>query len=204
MDSCTLGCLVMASGHGKRFGSNKLLAPFGGTALLNATLSRIPTQLFQKNIVVTQTPMCCSIAKQWGFAPILHTLPYRSDALRLGIEQMEGLDGCLVVQADQPLCLPQSYARLWAAFQANPVGFFRLSWQGTAASPTVFPAHSFGALCRLHHTAGGSAILPKNSLLVTLVPAKYPWELQDIDTPADLEALLPFADYTEEASPLLL
>ncbi len=195
MQHLPLGCLVMASGQSKRFGSNKLLAPFGEKPLLAYTLSQIPKELFSRCIVVTRTPECCSIAVNAGFTPILHSLSLRRDAIRLGIEQMEGMAGCLVVQADQPLCLPQSYKNLVEHFYQHPQGFFRLGWQSTAASPVLFPAHSFGKLRSLPEKSGGSGALPKDSTNITVVSALYPWELEDADTPQQLEHLLHIAQH---------
>lgn len=190
MNYFSLGCLVMASGQSKRFGSNKLLAPFGNVSLLEYTLSHIPIHLFQKCVVVTRSKACCTIAKGCGFDAILHSLPYRSDTLRLGIEQMQGMDGCLVVQADQPLCSPQSYTALINAFQNNPDGFFRLGWQNIAASPVLFPALSFASLCSVPQKSGGAAALPKDPDKITVISALSPWELQDVDTCEDLQRLL--------------
>lgn len=193
MNCFSLGCLVMASGQSKRFGSNKLLAPFGDVCLLEYTLSHIPIHLFQKCVVVTRSKICCSIAENCGFDAIFHSLPYRSDTLRLGIEQMQGLDGCLVVQADQPLCSQQSYIALIHAFQNNPTNFFRLGWQNISASPVLFPALSFDALCSLPQKSGGAAALPKDPSKITVVSALSPWELQDVDTLDDLQKLLQIA-----------
>ncbi len=193
MNYFSLGCLVMASGQSKRFGSNKLLTPFGDVSLLEYTLSHIPTHLFQKCVVVTRSKVCCSIAERCGFDVVLHSMPYRSDTLRLGIEQMKGLDGCLVVQADQPLCSQQSYTALINGFQDNPNGFFRLGWKNISASPVLFPALSFASLCSLPQKSGGAAALPKDPNKITVISALSQWELQDVDTLEDLQKLLQIA-----------
>ena len=158
MQHLPLGCLVMASGQSKRFGSNKLLAPFGEKPLLAYTLSQIPKELFSRCIVVTRTPECCPIAVNAGFTPILHALPLRRDAVRLGIEQMEGMAGCLVVQADQPLCLPQSYKNLVEHFYQHPQGFFALV--GSPPQPAQFYS--------LHTPSESCAPCPKNQEVLGL------------------------------------
>lgn len=185
-----IGCLVLASGQSKRFGSNKLLAPFCGFPLLEFTLRRIPQQEFARCVVVTRTPACCDIAHRCGFESILHNQPLRRDSIRLGISHLQShVDGCLVVQADQPLCTPQSYSALVNAFRLHPDKFYRLCWQTTAASPVLFPDSAFSALCNLPEKAGGAFVIPKDSEKLQLISAQFPWELQDTDTPAALAAL---------------
>lgn len=189
----TLGCLVMASGQSIRFGSNKLLAPFGSIPLLAATLKNIPAQCFEQCLVVTRTAECCEIAKQYQFDSLLHDKPLRRQALALGIEKMQQYDGCLVVQADQPLCLPQSYQALVEAFLKNPKGFYRLGWQSVEASPVLFPSSAFGELLALSENCGGSAILANHRTELSVISATYPWELEDADTPQQLKSLLQIA-----------
>lgn len=189
MKHLSIGCLVLASGQSKRFGSNKLLAPFCGMPLLEFTLNQIPKQLFSRCVVVTRTPACCDIAERCGFEAVLHDEPLRRDSIRLGISQLLDMDGCLVVQADQPLCRPESYAALVGAFCAQPSRFYRLCWQNTASSPVLFPQSSFAALCSLPEKAGGAFVIPKDPQMVQLIPARFGWELEDTDTPQALAAL---------------
>lgn len=189
----TIGCLVMASGQSVRFGSNKLLAPFGSIPLLAATLKNIPAHYFKQRLVVTRTPECCDIAKQYQFDSLLHQNPLRRQALALGIEKMQQYDACLVIQADQPLCLPQSYQALVEAFFKNPQGFYRLGWQSIEASPVLFPSSAFGELLSLTENCGGSVILANHCTELSIISATHPWELQDADTPQQLESLLQIA-----------
>ncbi len=193
MSTPRIGCLVLASGQAKRFGSNKLLALFCGVPLLEFTLRRIPQQPFVRRVVVTRTAACCDIARRCGFEAILHNEPLRRDSIRLGISHLQqDVDGCLVVQADQPLCTAESYTALTTAFLARPNKFFRLCWQDVAASPVLFPASAFAELCTLPENAGGAFVIKKHFDELQLVHARAAWELQDADTPealAELEQL---------------
>ena len=38
METCRVGCVVMAAGNGTRFGANKLLAEYRGQALIRRAL----------------------------------------------------------------------------------------------------------------------------------------------------------------------
>ena len=51
-----VGCVIMASGLARRFGSNKLLADFGGRPLLCRALEVTATPALAARVVGTATP----------------------------------------------------------------------------------------------------------------------------------------------------
>lgn len=99
------------------------------------------------------------------------------------------LDGCLFLQADQPLLSPQSIEALILAFRQNPHFIYRLSWQGNPGSPVLFPKTLFSGLLNLPPDCGGNAVIRRYPELVRLVEARHAWELADVDTPAALDKL---------------
>lgn len=181
-----IGCLILASGQGRRFGSNKLLADLCGAPLLARTLGSLPDGVFFKTLVVTRWPRVARLCADQGIACLLHDREDRSDVIRLGIRYMEGMDGCLICQGDQPLCRPESLARLAEAFRHRPRCIHRLAWQGVGASPVLFGAEHFAALASLPPKTGGSAVLRAAPQLVCLTEAEDPRELWDADTPEAL------------------
>ena len=54
-NSRPIGCVIMASGLARRFGSNKLLADFGGRPLLCRALDATDTPQLACRIVVTRS-----------------------------------------------------------------------------------------------------------------------------------------------------
>lgn len=184
-----LGCLILASGQGRRFGSNKLLADLCGAPLLDRTLDCLPAGVFCKTLVVTRWPRVAGLCAARHIPCLLHDRVDRSDVIRLGIRYMEGMDGCLVCQGDQPLCRPESIARLAEAFRRQPRCIHRLAWQGVGASPVLFGAEHFAALASLPPKTGGSAVLRAAPQLVRLTEAEDPRELWDADTPEALERI---------------
>ena len=184
-----IGCLILASGQGKRFGSNKLLADLCGRPLLAHTLNCLPSGVFAKTLVVTRWPQVAQLCAARGVACLLHDREDRSDVIRLGIRYMEGMDGCLVCQGDQPLCRPASLAALAQAFERQPGCIHRLAWQGVGASPVLFGAAHFAALASLPPKTGGSAVLKRFPQQVRLTEAQCACELWDADTPQALERI---------------
>ena len=114
----TLGCILMASGMGVRFGSNKLLASFLGKPLIHQILSATDTDAFSKRVVVTRHPEIADLCRQKSIGVILHELPYRNDTVRLGLECFgEDLpDGCMFCPCDQPLLSRETLEKMTHAF----------------------------------------------------------------------------------------
>lgn len=85
-----LACVLMASGLGQRFGGNKLLAPFRGEPLICRILKATDSPLFSSRVVVTRHPEIVKLCEEMGIQTILHSFPYRSDTVRLGVEAVCG------------------------------------------------------------------------------------------------------------------
>lgn len=101
------GCVIMASGLSRRFGSNKLLAEFCGQPMLCRAFAATDTQVLAARIVVTRSAEVKALCEEHGVPVLLHSLPGRNDTVRLGLtallEQVPGLFGCMFLPGDQPL-----------------------------------------------------------------------------------------------------
>ena len=62
-----IGCIVMAAGNARRFGSNKLDARVEGKTLLRRALEAVPAACFDRVVVVTQYPQGMDLAREMGF-----------------------------------------------------------------------------------------------------------------------------------------
>jgi molybdate transport repressor ModE-like protein len=184
-----VGCVVMASGEARRFGSNKLLAPLGGRPLLAWTLVALPGELDHPR-VVTRSAAVAELCSALGKTCLMHDGPLQSDTIRRGLSgpEPEAWAGCLFLNGDQPLVEVQSLRAMLAAFAASPECVYRLSWQGKGGNPVLFPRRLFPALRALAGDVGGGTLL-KDGEPVSLVEAGAPWELWDADTPAGLARL---------------
>ena len=104
-----VGCVLMASGLSRRFGSNKLLAPFGpeGKPLFCRALAATDTPLLATRIVVTRSEAVRQLCEERSIPVIFHALPGRNDTVRLGLkallQQVPELAGCMFLPGDQPL-----------------------------------------------------------------------------------------------------
>lgn len=182
-----IACIVLAAGKSTRFGANKLLAPLVDRPLLVHTLDAIPRSCFSQMVAVVSDPEVETLCCRHGVKTVAYEGGPQSQSIRLGLEAVQDVDGCLFILGDQPLCSSDSIRRLVSAFQAQPKAVHRLAYQGQPSSPTLFPAHLFPALKKLTGEHGGMAAVGDTPVWYT--EAAGPQELWDADTPEKLSRI---------------
>ena len=189
-----IGCVIMASGLARRFGSNKLLHDFHGEPVMCRILETMAAAPLAARVVVTRHPEIRDLCEARQIPVVLHDLPEQSDTVRLGVEYLleacPEMTGCMFAASDQPCLTVQSVANLCAAFENAPEKIWRLSWQGTVGNPVLFPKSTFKELLNLPVGKGGGAVVKKHPDLVDTVEVADERELVDVDTPEILASLL--------------
>ena len=183
-----LGCVIMASGLGKRFGGNKLMADFCGKPMIQRALDATEG-LFSHRVVVTRHESVAELCHRQNVDVILHDLPHRSDTVRLGLEALGDLDACLFLPGDQPLLRRETVAMLLENRKENPASIIRPAFEETEGSPVLFPAWAFAELKNLPEGKGGGVVVQRHIHEVYRVPISNPFELADVDTPEILTML---------------
>ena len=184
-----IGCVVLASGFGRRFaGGNKLLAPVEGVPLAQRTLKLLAPLPFARRVVVSQWPQVRALAVRAGFEALDNPQSAEGIAasVRMGTAAMEGLDGALFAVCDQPFLTTASIQRLIDTFSESNNSICALSFQGQRGNPAVFPAAFFPALSALKGDRGGGQIIRAHPEALVLVECASAWELMDIDRAEDL------------------
>lgn len=181
------GCVIMASGMGKRFGGNKLMARFRGKPMIQWALEATEG-IFFRRVVVTRHETVRHLCEDMGVQVVLHDLPLRSDTIRLGLNAVgENMEGCLFCPGDQPLLRRQTVAAM-ALCAKNDSAIWRIASGETVGSPVLFPARCFPALKTLPAGKGGGYVIRSGGEPVKTVQAG-PEELLDIDTRETLARL---------------
>ena len=183
-----LGCVIMASGLGKRFGSNKLMADFHGKPMIRRALDATEG-LFSKRVVVTRHDSVAQLARERNVEVVLHDLPNRNDTVRLGLEALGDPDCCMFLPGDQPLLRRETVGLLLETWKDNPDSIIRPSFEDSEGSPVIFPAWAFPELKNLPEGKGGGVVIKNHPHSVQRVPVADPFELADADTPETLELL---------------
>lgn len=184
-----LGCVIMASGLGKRFGGNKLMADFRGKPMIQWSLEATEG-VFSKRVVVTRHPEVAFLSEKMGIDVVLHDLPYRSDTTRLGIEAMSAIDGCLFCPGDQPLLSRDTVSSIAICAAHDGEKIWRAVYKDTAGAPVLFPKWIFPELQTLPEGKGGGFLVKKYPEQVRGVSVRDEYELMDVDCPEDIKLLL--------------
>ena len=189
-----IGCVIMASGMARRFGSNKLLHDFHGEPMMVRILRSTAATTMSHRLVVTRHKEVEAICQAEQVLCLLHDLPKRSDTVRLGVEELltiePNLDGIMFAASDQPCLTADSIQNLCNAFGADPANIYRLCWKDEMGNPVIFPRSTFEALLNLPEGKGGGAVVKAHPELVRTVSALDEKELIDCDTPEILQSLL--------------
>ena len=189
-----IGCVIMASGMARRFGSNKLLHDFHGEPMMVRILRSTAATTISHHLVVTRHKEVEAICQAEGVPCLLHDLPKRSDTVHLGVENLlktaSDLDGIMFAASDQPCLTSTSIQNLCDAFAKDSGNIYRLCYGETMGNPVIFPRSAFDALLNLPEGKGGGAIIKAHPELVRTVSAQNERELIDCDTPEILQSLL--------------
>ena len=183
-----IGCVIMASGLSRRFGSNKLMADFHDAPLIQRALD-VTEGLFSRRVVITRHESVAALCREQNIDVVLHELPHRSDTVRLGLEALAGVDACMFLPGDQPLLRRETVAMLLENWKENPDRIVRPAYEDTEGSPVLFPSWAFPELMDLPEGKGGGVVIKKHPGEVCRVPVADPFELADADTPDTLERL---------------
>ena len=143
-----------------------------------------------RRVVVTRHKEVAELCGQMGIRVILHDLPHRSDTVRLGLEVLCDLEGCMFMPADQPLLSRETVNRLVQCWTENKENILRPVCGDTPGAPVLFPKWSFPELLNLPEGKGGGVVMKKHPEKVSVMQIQDPYELMDADTPETLQMLL--------------
>lgn len=188
MDKSRVGCIIMASGIGKRFGGDKLMAELNGKPIIQHIIDETES-LFYKRIVVTRNDLVKKLCDERNIEVIYHEFPDRNDAIRLGVEAFEKYSpaGCIFCPADMPLILRVTLLKMLELIDNDREIICRTIHAGNPGAPVYFGNKYFEALKILSKGKGGREIIKENNNSVRYVEVKNEYELWDIDTREDYD-----------------
>lgn len=185
--------ILMAAGIGRRFGSNKLLAPFHGRPLWEYAWERAVEAKKELGIKVLMVSGYQPLLQAPEVIPVCNDLPLlgASHTVRLGVKEAEklGMQYAVFMVSDQPMLKTSSLKRLIEA--REPGKIVCLSKDGRAGNPVVFHRDFFPELLALTGDRGGKMVMHRHMDAVKWVEADEISELTDIDTTASADAVQP-------------
>ena len=182
-----IGGVLMASGQGRRFGSNKLLVEVEGVPLYRRALETLSGAGLDRLAVCSPYPEVLEAGAALGFLSLPNPGAEEgiSASIRLGLSAMGGMEGVLFSVCDQPFLTTDSIIRLLHSFEQSKNAICALSWQGQRGNPVIFPADLFMELAALTGDTGGGAVIRRHPERLALVEAGSPRELADLDRRED-------------------
>lgn len=182
----TVVALVLAAGRARRFGGDKLLAPFAGKpvgAHVADTLTELDVAA-RLAVCPAGDPARAALFRTRGFEIVWNDDPDQGmgRSLALGAAQAETLraSALLVCLADMPLVTTAHLTQILAAGRDG--GIVATEVAGVRMPPALFPRGRFAELMTLEGDRGARALLA-DAVAVVADAAM----VRDIDTRADLE-----------------
>lgn len=187
--------ILLAAGSSRRFGGNKLLAPFNGKFLYTWGLSALNEVCRTREdctlTAVSRYPEIREAAQAVGAQAVDSPDSEKGQAysIRSGLQalgRVEERDFILFLPADQPWITSQTISRLLDA--AGPD-----TWTATAAfgervgTPTLFSARLLPDLMALEGDRGGRKLIGRPGQPCLVIQAGSEQELDDVDFPEQLK-----------------
>ena len=191
-----VAAVVLAAGAGSRFGGGKLLAPIEGRPVLQHVLDRVAEARLDEVIVVLGDDADeVEQAIDWRRERrVRNPDPGRglSSSVRIGIEALDGkVERALIVLGDQPKVSGEAIRALIEAppDAARPVVVPVYPGHG-GRNPVLLGRDAFGLVAETTGDRGLGPLIAAHPELVREVPVDVPDGNPDIDTRADLVAVL--------------
>ncbi|CAN5769307.1 nucleotidyltransferase family protein [soil metagenome] len=190
----SISTILLAAGSGSRFGGRKLLAPYLGKTLIEATLDGLREAPVDETIVVVgrDAEELRSVCEPYGVRVVEN--PEWEEGLSTSVRAGLAATGAkvrawVVLLADQPLVGSEAVAKLAAAFESG-VEVAVATYRGAPRNPVLFARKVWPLLEEeLSGDEGARGFIRRHPELVTEVPCDDVADPADVDTVEDLGRL---------------
>jgi molybdenum cofactor cytidylyltransferase len=186
--------IILAAGMARRFGAQKLLAPFAGSNVLRTVVDSM-TRAAVEHVIVVSGPdgealkaACAGVSLTWA----RNDEPGKgmSASIVRGIEALPpNVGAAIVALGDQPTVSSQVVDRLVATWRGGGGPIVAPRYRGVRGNPVLFDRAMFGALRFLQGDRGARDLLESepNRVIMVDMPEAPPL---DVDTLSDYDELL--------------
>jgi CTP:molybdopterin cytidylyltransferase MocA len=196
-----IGGLVLAAGAATRFGAPKQLADLDGAPLLEHVLRTMTAAPVERVVVVlgAGADEVAAGVDLHGAEPVVcgRWQEGQSASLACGLAELAGCEAVVVTLGDQPRISPDAIRRVISA--RNGAAAVRATYNGNPGHPVLLERRLFEQLRNVSGDKGARNLLL--SVHVLDVPCDDLGGGEDVDTPAELDALRAGGPVTGEASP---
>ena len=182
--------VLLAAGHGRRFGANKLLAPLNnGRPMLTACIDLLQPAVEVTVVVVHPADAGVKALLQDYGGLVLCDCPAASygmgHSLACGVGASANASGWVVALADMPYLKTDTVAHIVQRLREG-AALVAPSYRGRRGHPVGFAQQFRPELLALRGDQGARVLLQQQADRLETWPCDDPGILRDVDTPADL------------------
>lgn len=183
-----ISCIIMASGHSKRMGKNKLFLEFNNKKIFEYTLDLIKEVDFKEVILVSSYDEILKYGENLGFKGVknLNSEIGKSSSIHLGVNEVSENLPMMFFVCDQPLLSLDTVNKLIKAYNKNNLITYPVI-NNRRGAPVIFPPEMKEELLSLKNDQGGMLLVKDKNR--NEVPIENEEDLVDIDTEEDYENL---------------
>ena len=183
-----VSAVVLAAGASTRMGTQKLLLPLDGQALVRRVVSAVCDAGFDDVLVVLGSGHE-QVARALEGLPIRHVVnpDYASgmgSSFRTAVTNLPDSDAAMFALADQPFVTSQEYRRVLDTHIRQHSPIVSVRYGEVMAPPHLFAREFFPELAALEHGARPVLLSHRDKTTILTFP---PDLLVDVDTPEDYE-----------------
>lgn len=184
--------LLLAAGGSSRFGSQKLVAPLGGVAVVSHSASMLASVVDRAFVVVGAEAGAVERALDGLGLVIVRNRRWRdglSGSLRAGVASLPAdADAVLVALGDQPLVARETAEAVVTRWRAGGASIVAPVFRGERGHPVLFGREVFTELARVRGDVGAREVIQRDPARVALVQIAESLPV-DVDTADDLRRL---------------
>ena len=185
--------VLLAAGKSTRMGRDKRFLPFRGLPLLqHAVNAALGSRLHEVIVVLDEAPARLPKLDLSGCRVVVDPAAClgQAEALKSGLQALDGADGCMELMADQPLLTPATIDHLIWAFSQHPDFWIVPTIEDMQGHPITVPAAWFPRLRELGGDTPARALIASRGLALRLLKVDHPGPFIDIDTATQYSLLL--------------
>jgi molybdenum cofactor cytidylyltransferase len=182
--------IILASGLSRRMGSDKLLLPVDGIAIVERVMQAADASLLDDIAMVYQNPAVCALAERYRIRPVYNPDAARgqSAAIKAGVlAALPRTQAYMFLTGDQPFITVGIINLLVATWRENPADIIVPVYGSRRGGPVIFPSTMTPELLALDGDTGGRAIIEQVPDMIRCISMPDSDAGRDIDTPLDYE-----------------
>lgn len=182
--------IILASGLSRRMGSDKLLLPVDGIAIVERVMQAADASLLDAIVVVYQNPVVCKLAERYRIRQVYNpdAVQGQSASVKAGVRAAAPeAEAYMFLPGDQPRLDALAINLLIAVWLDRKDHIIVPVYGGRRGSPVVFPARFKEHLLALEGDTGGRAVIEQAPEMVRCVDMPDADVGIDIDTPEEYD-----------------